>query len=65
MRGRLPARQRTALECRGDAHCTLDDRETLIRYVAGTHEVPAGLSVQSTEHPFHDKSLAPECIRGE
>lgn len=34
-------------------------------YVAGTHEVPAGLSVQSTEHSFHDKSLAPECIWGE
>lgn len=34
-------------------------------YVSGTHEVPAGLSVQSTEHSFHDKSLAPECIWGE
>lgn len=35
------------------------------RYVSGTHEVPTRLSVQSTEHSFHDKSLAPECIWGE
>lgn len=35
------------------------------RYVTGTHEVPARLPVQSTEHSFHDKSLAPECIWGE
>lgn len=34
-------------------------------YVPGTHEVPTRLSVQSTEHSFHDKSLAPECIWGE
>lgn len=32
------------------------------RIFQGTHEVPAGLPVQSTEHSFHDKSLAPECI---
>lgn len=33
--------------------------------VAGTHEVPARLSVQSTEHSVYDESLAPERVRGE